>query len=242
MSTRTKILIVIISILSTAYPTKSFGQTTYTATSDNKNGTYFKVQLAHWQGDIFANNSLIGWKGNIFGSDYNLTSIGVEVETYFSKTHLQLSGWSIGYRKDDPRYIKSGQMFNGKVFRSFNLKVFELKPSAGIEWGVPSANFDKTKFDYSDNNSIRYRHTYPVKNSGIPSVGVKGDGSLYPFMEVGILKRPGNFFLLELGMRVNIMEFGIDDYDITSDKMTYDLKNKKILVPYLFASIGIKMF
>lgn len=235
-----KLANLILIILLIAYPIDTFAQSD-DKPSENKHGTYLKVDLAHWQEDIFGKNSLTEWKGNLFGSDYNLTSAGFDIETYFQNSHVGLSGWSVGYRKDDLRYMDSGHMFNGKVFGSLNLKIFELKPSVGMEWGMPSATFDKTRFDYGQNGAVSYQHTYPIKNAGVPFVGTKRDGAFYPFAELSVVERPGPF-ILEAGMRVNVIRFGIDDYSIKSDKITYDFKSRELPVPYLFASVGIKMF
>ncbi len=205
-----------------------------------KHSTYFKGELAHWQQNIFGNNSLTEWKGNLFGSDYDLTSVGMEIESYFAKNHLLLSGWSAGYRKDDLRYADYGHMLYVKTFRVFDLKVIEIKTSAGGEWGMPSASFDKTRFNYDTDGSISYHHTYPVKNAPVPFVGVKRGGAFYPFGEISVQKRAGPI-ILETGMRVNVIEFGIDNYTIKNDHITYDFQNKKLPSPYLFASIGLRI-
>ena len=208
----------------------------------HKRGTYLKIGLAHWQEDIFGHNSLTKWKGNLFGSDYNLTSMDIEIETYFDSTHLQLSGWSIGYRKDDLRLTDSGHILSGKIFRNFNLKVFELKPSFGIEWGMPSLNFDKTKFNYGeDGSTVSYEHTYPHRNFDLPVLGIIKNGVSYPFTELSLVQRPGPF-LIEGGMRLNFIKFGVDDYEITNDKITYNFSSRRVITPYLFVNIGIKMF
>ncbi len=222
-------------------PSWVLAQSADSKTQDKDHGTYLKAQLAHWQKILFEGNNLFEWSGNLFGSDYYLTSAGLEVETYFNDTHLQLSGWSIGYRKDDLRYSSSGHMFNGKVFRNFNLKILELKPAFGLEWGMPSGSFNKTIFYYDINSLIYYRQTYPVKNSNVPFIGTRTDGAFYPFAELALLKRAGPL-LFEGGMRVNMIRFGIDDYYIMHDHITYSSTKKRILVPCLFVSVGIKMF
>lgn len=208
--------------------------------TERKHGTYIKGQLAHWQGNIFG-KSLTEWKGNLFGSDYDLTSVGVEIETYFAKNHILLSGFSVGYRKDDLRYADYGHMFNVKTFRTFDLKVIEIKPSVGVEWGMPSASFDKTHFNYGTDGSLNYRHTYPVKNAPVPFVRVQRNGALYPFGELSLQKRAGPV-LIETGMRVNVIMFGIDNYSVKNDHVEYDFVNKRMPSPYLFASIGLKLF
>ena len=210
--------------------------------AQRQGGTYLKLGLAHAQGNIFSSRSLTRWEGNLFGSDFNLTSIAVEIDTYFDHRHLQLSGWSLGYRKDALRYRDSGHMVHAGLFRSFNLTVFELRTSGGVEWGVPSLNFDSTTFDDRDDGTVRYNHTYLVKNANIPFIGLKKDGAVYPFVELSVVQRPGRF-LLEGGMRVNIVGFRFDDYEVdATDTLRYDFNEKKVLMPYLFVNLGLKLF
>ena len=210
---------------------------------NNKHGVYIKGGLAHWQENIFSDDSLIDWENNnLFGTGYNLTSVSAEIETYFKNNHILLSGWSIGYRKDALRYSDFGHMFYARGFRNFNLKIFELKPSGGIEWGMPTLNFDKTYFNYLPNGSLNYTHIYPVKNSNVPSIGTSKDGAYYPFVELSIVKRP-KIFLIEGGMRVNIIKFGISNYSVSpDDKIEYTFIDRKVIAPYLFINLGIKMF
>ena len=205
-------------------------------------GTYLKLGLAHWQRNIFGSRSLTRWRGNLFGSDFDLTSAALEIETYFDRPHLQLSGWSLGYRKDALRYSDSGHMVHAGLFRSFNLAVFELRTSGGVEWGVPSLNFDTTVFDDRDDGIVRYNHVFPVKNADIPFIGTKRDGAVYPFIELSVVQRPGRF-LLEGGMRINIVGFRFDDFEVdAADEITYAFTEKRVLMPYLFVNLGLKLF
>ena len=50
-----------------------------------KSGTYLKPGLAYWQGDIFSESSLTHWDVDLFGAEYDLTSMGVEIETYLPR-------------------------------------------------------------------------------------------------------------------------------------------------------------
>jgi hypothetical protein len=207
-----------------------------------KSGTYLKTGLAYWQGDIFRKGSLTQWDVDLFGTDYNLTSVSVEVESYFGGTPLQLSGFAIGYRKDTIRRIDSGHMFSGKLFRDFDLKVFALKAGGGIEWGVPSLNFDQTEFDFLADGTVRYRRTYPNRNIDVPYVGTTKDGAMYPFVELSLVQRPW-VFLIETGMRIGIVKFNFDDYEVSpSGQVTQAFGDKNVLVPLLFANIGLRMF
>ena len=208
--------------------------------SGRKPGTYLKLGLAHWQGDIFNERSLTQWSVDLFGADYNLTSLNVEVEGYFPRAFI-VSGLSLGYRKDALRSADAGHMFSGMLFGDVNLKAFALKAGGGIEWGLPSMNFDTTEFAYSADGTIRYRHTYPGRNATLP-VGVKTSGTMYPFLGVSAVQRPGPL-LFELGMRVNLMQFHFDDYEVRGgDQVTRAFDEHRVLVPYLFANIGVRLF
>lgn len=205
-------------------------------------GAYLKVGLGHWQGNIFSDQSLTQWDGNLFGSDYNLTSAKVQVEYYFDRTRLLLSGWSVGYRKDALRHMDSGHLFHAGVFRTVGFRAAALKVGGGVEWGVPSLNFDTTQFDYRDDGAIRYNHIYPSKNTDIPLIGTTKDGATYPFAEISVVQRPGRF-LLEGGMRVNIVGFRFDDYEVApNDQITYGFSSRKVLMPYLFVNVGLRLF
>src|SRR5215467_7827541 len=90
-----------------------------------KSGTYLKLGLAHWHGAIFNEASLTQWSVDLFGADYNLTSLNLEVEGYFPRAFV-VSGLSLGYRKDALRTADSGHMLSATLFRDVNLKVFAL--------------------------------------------------------------------------------------------------------------------
>jgi hypothetical protein len=207
-----------------------------------KGGTYLKLGLAYWQGDIFGSNSLTRWNGRPFGSDYKLTSAKVEIETHFDRHYLLFSGWSIGYRKDALGEPDSGHMVHAGAFRTLNVKAFALRAGGGIEWGVPSLNFDTTEFDYRADGALRYNHTYPVKNTDVPGIGTTKDAALYPFIEGSVVQRIGPL-LLEGGMRVNLVRFHFDTYGVDlNDRITHTFSSRRVLMPVLFVDVGLRMF
>ena len=207
-----------------------------------KSGTYLKVGLGRWQGNIFSRSSLTQWDVDLFGADYDLTSASLDVETYFGDTLLQLSGFSIGYRKDNLRRAESGHMVSGTLFRDFDLKVLALKVGGGFEWGMPSLKFDQTEFGAADDGILRYRHTYVHRNAGVPFVGTATDGVVYPFVELSVVQRPWRF-LFETGMRVGFVRFNLDDYEIgPADQLTVAFNRRTMLVPYVFADLGFRLF
>jgi hypothetical protein len=209
---------------------------------ESQGGTYLKLGLGHWQGNIFSSQSLTRWDLSLFSSRSNLTSAMLEVETYFARPHLLLSGFSIGYRKDALRRRESGHLVHAGVFRAMHVASFELRASGGAEWGVPSLNFDSTEFDYRDDGAVRYSHTYPIKNANVPLFGTAKDGALYPYLEFSVVQRPW-VFLLEGGIRMNIVGFQFDDYEVdATDAITYGFESERIVMPYLFVNLGLRLF
>ena len=81
-----------------------------------------------------------------------------------------------------------------------------------------------------------------LRNVDVPFIGTTTDGALYPFIELSAIQRPGPF-LVEAGLRINRIGFHFDDYEVsTADEVTVVFDRKKVLVPYLFVNIGIRMF
>ena len=210
--------------------------------SGRKSGTYLQTGLAHGQGNLSNHSSLTRWDVALFGTDYDLVSAKLEVESYFGDTLLQLSGFSLGYRKDGLRRAEPGHMLSGSVFRDLDLKVFVVKLGAGVEWGMPSLNFDQTEFASGTDGTVRYRHTSIQRNADVPFVGTTADGAVYPFIELSIVQRP-SIWLFETGMRINIIRFNFDDFEISpTGQLLHQAGRKRLLVPYLFADIGIRLF
>jgi hypothetical protein len=211
------------------------------AASGRKSGTYIKLGLAYWQGDIFSESSLTRWSGDLFGADYALTSASVEIDTYLPWGAFPISGFAIAYRKDSIPSREAGHMLSGTLFHDFDLKVLAIKLGGGAEWGIPSLNFDQTEFEVAPDGTLRYRHTYPGRNAEIP-VGSRPNGILYPFVVLGLVTRPGPL-LLEVGMRVNFIRFHFDDYEVRpGSETTRAFEEKVVRVPYLFANVGLRLF
>lgn len=95
---------------------------------------------------------------------------------------------------------------------------------------------------FRDDGAVRYIHTYPLKNANTPFVGTTKDGAFYPFIELSVVQRPGRF-LLEGGMRMNIVAFRFDDYEVdTTDAITHRFAERRVLTPYLFVNLGLELF
>lgn len=216
-------------------------ESTEGASGGRKSGTYLKLGLAYWQGDIFSESSLTRWSGDLFGADYALTSVSLEIDTYLPWASFPISGFAIAYRKDALPSLEAGHMLSGTLFHDFDLKVLAVKVGGGAEWGIPSLNFDQTEFEVTADGTVRYRHTYPGRNSNIP-VGSRPNGVFYPFVVLSLVTRPGPL-LLEFGMRVNYIRFHFDDYELRpGDEVIRAFDERPVRVPYLFANIGLRMF
>lgn len=223
-----KKLLLIVFIL--ALPSSLFAQNKEKkeqAKPKDNHDTYIKAGFNHW-------------KGKVWNFGYNFNGVNVDIETYFNTTHLQLSGWSIGYRKDDLRYSDSGHVLNFKVFRTFDLKVVDAKISGGGEWGMPAFLLDMTRFENNRGDLIRYRHVYPVRNSNVPYIGTMHDGVSYPFGDASLLKRK-SIFLIEGGVRGSWIRYGNDGYSIKNDIPTYYFYEKRVPLITLFVNIGLKI-
>jgi len=205
-----------------------------------KSGTYVTLGLGYWQGTLFSPSSLTHWNVDLSGAGQDLMSLGVAADVYFPRAFI-VSGFSFGYRKDAVRSTDAGHMLSAALFRDADLKVLALKAGGGVEWGIPSLTFDQTQFDVATDGTQRYRHTYPARNANLP-VGAKPNGALYPFVVVSAVERPGPL-LLEIGMRVNLITFNFDDYEIRpGDQVTRTFTDRRVMVPYLFANVGVRLF
>ena len=132
-------------------------------------------------------------------------------------------------------------MLSATLFHDFDLKAIAIKAGGGAEWGVPALTFDQTEFDTAADGTVRYRHTYPGRNSYVP-VGARRNGVLYPFLVLSAVQRPGPL-LFEIGMRVSLITFHFDDYEVRSgDQVTRAFEERVVMVPYLFANFGLRLF
>ncbi|MBI2064690.1 MAG: hypothetical protein HYT62_01410 [Candidatus Yanofskybacteria bacterium] len=189
--------------------------------------------------DTYMEASILHAEGKLEGAKHNINCLAIDLETYFNGSHAGLSGWSVGYRKDDLRYSDFGHALNFKLFRTIPLVAFDLKASVGVELGVPSLKFEKTHFAYDKKGKlVTYRNVFLERNLDIPWVGTKNDGAIYPFFEVGAVKRH-KFFLTQVGVRGNVLKFGVDKYDLANGY--YEPSGRRIIVPYGFVGVGISL-
>lgn len=194
---------------------------------DHNHQTYLKSGLVHTGSEMEGFNIVVN-------------GLSVDLETYFNKNHVGLSGWFVGYRKDDIRFIDFGHLLNGGVFRTVGTPVVDLKVGGGLEWGIISPNFSKTRFNYNNGMLVSYEHLFPHRNTDIPGVGPSHDSAMYPFVEMGFMKK-WRLFLVETGVRGSIMRFGFDRYYLDGDNLSFVSSDKRRIIPSVFVKFGVAL-
>ena len=193
-----------------------------------QSGTYFKVNVIY--GDL-----------NIYGFDYYFNDLALEIENHWAKRHGGLSGFSVGYRKEDLSSSEYGHFINGKFFWKAEKRGFYFKPGIGAEWGKPSHRFEQTKFNYSGTELVSYQRIYLNRNAWMP-VGVKGTGTLNPFFELGVGQKTGPF-IFEGGARIGYGKFVVNTFQFQNgDLVSQELRGGHNFVLTLYLGIGLRLF
>lgn len=191
-------------------------------------GAYLKTKLIH--GDF-----------GLYGFDYYFNDLGLEIENHWAKRHGSLSGFSVGYRKEDFSSSSYGHFLNSKVFWKAEKSRFYLKPGIGIEWGKPSYRFEQTKFNYSGAELISYQRIYLDRNAWMP-VGVNGTGTLNSFFELGVGQKT-KLFIFESGVRIGYGKFIVKTFQFKNgDLISQSFSGEHKFVPTVYVEIGLKLF
>ncbi len=197
-------------------------------TKKPKPATYLKANVIH--GDF-----------GLYGYRYYFNDLNFEIEHHWSKRHLGLAGFSIGYRKEDFSSSDYGHFLNSKVFWKAEKHGFYFKPGIGGEWGKPSPRFERTRFHYRGVELISYERIYLERNAWMP-VGVKNTGTLNPFFELGIGQKAGPV-LFEGGARIGYDKFVISTFQFKNDNLTFQGVSRQYkLIPTLYVGVGLKLF
>ncbi len=192
-----------------------------------KSATYIKTDLIHGNFDLY-------------GYGYYFNDLNFEIEHHWPERHLSLSGFSIGYRKEDFSNADYGHFLNSKVFWKVEKRGFYFKPGVGAEWGKPSPRFEQTHFHYSGVKLVSYERIYLERNAWMP-VGVKNTGTLNSFFELGIGQKVGPF-LFEGGTRIGYDKFVIDTFQFKNGDLVFQgLSREYKFVPTLYIGIGLKL-
>lgn len=193
-----------------------------------KSGTYLKMELIH--GDF-----------GLYDFDYYFNDLGFEIENHWAKRHGGLSGFSVGYRKEDFSSSEYGHFINGKFFWKVDKRGFYFKPGVGVEWGKPSYRFEQTKFSYSDTELISYRRIYRERNAWMP-IGVKDTGMFNPFFDFSIGQKAG-LFIFEGGARIGYDKFVVNIFQFQNGNLVFQgLNGEYKFVPTIYVGVGLKLF
>ncbi len=168
----------------------------------------------------------------------NADSILFEFESDFSKDRFFLSGWAVGYRKEDIHFINAGHYLSVRTFHNFNLRFSEMQLGAGEEWGYPSLTSQKTVSGIDPAHPEAFRHIFPIRNSNMPFIGPDHDGTLYPFLTMTLSRKMGSL-KLEGGVRMDFRKFGIDTYGPNGQ---FSSKDKWAVSPSAIFGIGLRMW
>jgi hypothetical protein len=167
--------------------------------------------------------------------------LGVSIDNYFVRNRFGLSGYTLTYKKYLNYDVVAGHFFGGKVFREFKThNPSHLKIGGGFEWGTPSGLYDKTYFVQDGNGDpLSYKHFFENRNSNVPYLKPHHDAVWHTFVEAGVIKRGSG--VVNIGIRVNVINFGVDGYRFSGGDFISVHTNKIVLVPSLFISFGLKM-
>lgn len=169
---------------------------------------------------------------SIYGFGSSIGGLSIELENYFAKNHLGLSGWSLGYRKDDLSIVDVGHFLNFEVLREMG----SLKISTGVEFGIFDFSLDQTRFNYVDGELVSYDHIFPHRNIKLPWEAL----GFYPILEASLVKR-NRYVIAEFGLRASIRRFGLSRYDLSGGLFKTDFSDKLAVVPSFFASVGVPL-
>lgn len=190
------------------------------------------------KGGVFLKVDFMKSEGAVQNVSHNADSVSVEIESNFAKDKLFLSGWALGYRKEDIHFVDAGHYFSLRTFHNFDLHFTNMQLGIGEEWGYPSLTSEKTISGIDANHPEAFSHVFLIRNSSVPALGADHDGTLYPFVTMTLSKKVG-IFKLEGGLRMDIRKFGVDTYGPGGQ---FSLSDKWTVSPSVLVGFGLRMW
>lgn len=173
-------------------------------------------------------------EGVLERENYSFNHVGLDLEKNWSKNKIGLSGWTLGYRKEEIDKKNFGHFVNFGVFRRVGIGAgFYIKPSIRFEWGLPSDRLDHTVF-HEDGS---YAYVYLLRNSNLPKEINRGF-FFWPVAEVKVGKTV-SVFVFEAGIRGGYSEIGVEKY--YPFERDFELSKRWIIIPSAVVTIGFKM-
>src|SRR3989344_4551150 len=120
------------------------------------------------------NGSFYHSEGVLEGESYSFNHLGLDLEKNWDRNKFGLSGWSLGYRKEELNKKHFGHFVNLGVFRRIGVGAgFYVKPGIKIEWGLPSDRFDHTVLDVKVGKTVSIFVFEAGLRGGYPEVVVE---------------------------------------------------------------------
>lgn len=181
------------------------------------------------------NTSFYHSEGRLEGENYSFNHAGLDLERNWSKNKLWLSGWSLGYRREELDKKHFGHFINFGVFRKFKIVAgIYIKPSIKLEWGLPSDRLDHTVF-HEDGS---YTYVYLLRNSDLPK-GIGKGFFFWPVVDARVGKTL-SIFVFEAGVRAGYPSIVKEEYITPETDFDFKIEKSAVLIPSLVGTIGIK--
>lgn len=174
-------------------------------------------------------------EGVLEGENYSFNHLGLDLEKNWSKNKIGLSGWSLGYRKEEIGRKHLGHFLNLGTFRRIGIgRGFYIKPAIKIEWGLPSDRLDHTVF-HEDGS---YAYVYLMRNSNLPSEINRGF-FFWPVLDVKVGKTY-SIFVFEAGLRAGYPQVVVEKYHISENDFQFEINKNRVVIPSAVVTVGLK--
>lgn len=176
-------------------------------------------------------------EGIVEGEGYSFNHLGLDLEKNWRRPKFRsiLSGYSVGYRKEEMNNRHFGHFINLGIFRKFDTVAgVYIKPALKLEWGLPSDRLDHAVFRPDGS----YTYVYLLRNSNLPE-GINRGFLLWPVVDVRI-GREISLFVFEAGLRGGYPEVVKEEYHISTEDFQFEVDKRRIVIPSAVVMLGIK--
>lgn len=174
-------------------------------------------------------------EGTLKGEHYSFNHLGLDLEKNWDRNKIGLSGWSLGYRKEELNKKHFGHFVNFGVFRRFDVwSGFYVKPGLKLEWGLPSDRLDHTMFREDGS----YTYVYLLRNSNLPREINRGF-FFWPVVDIKV-GRTVSKFVFEAGLRGGYSEVVVEKYRFPKEDFQFEIDKNRVVIPSAVVTVGIK--
>jgi hypothetical protein len=170
------------------------------------------------------------------GTSFRIIGATMEYEDQWSKNLLGVSGYAVGFRKDDLPVDGAGYALTARLFHAAPLaRRTSVLFGAGAEWIIPSNSYSVAKYSYDADGELEsWQRTFVRTNSWAPH-GTRRNSRWNPVVDVRLQQRWKGFQFFG-GTQVRPMIFGTDTY--TARNNSFRLSEERRLVFTYFAGFG----